>query len=486
MGEVRQLEGTEVFRPADDNHRSRRSLAPTGIRLSALEQAGVFYIAHRGGDQIFPENTLTAFDEVISAGAEVIETDCHLLADGGLGLMHDATVDRTTTSSGNISSLTSAQVDALVCDTDNWFHPSMYGNLSVPRYNTYLSRYRHSALMMVEVKVSAAAQPMADMISSMGMIQNSWVISFVKADLTPFANIGCETAFIDTDGINPSTSLPYTLAAISPARWLFVDRASVADATITTLIANGIKVGVYTINSHRVRDTYLALGVHAIISGDPIYAQATSLIAPHRTLTDPFAEKIRFHGYRTRTSSNTTFNAAFPGTDRIGIDGSVATTNAFIAMNWACPLPSTTYTLLASITYDTIQSASALGAIAFSCMDDREFAQTASLNVDGYYARLQTDGTFRLFRMNADGTNVQIGTNQAAGAILAGESRVMRVVVAAGSLLCEVRTADGLTVLASVSSSNADATAYRGRYLHAGRGNGTTQQVSFSRMSIAA
>ena len=57
-------------------------------------------IAHRGASGNFPENTIPAFEEAIRLGVEMIEFDVHLTRDGRLLIIHDATVDRTSSSSG--------------------------------------------------------------------------------------------------------------------------------------------------------------------------------------------------------------------------------------------------------------------------------------------------------------------------------------------------------------------------------------------------
>ena len=53
-----------------------------------------------------PENTLPAFEEALRLGAQMIEFDVQLTRDGALVLMHDATIDRTTTQQGQVADLT--------------------------------------------------------------------------------------------------------------------------------------------------------------------------------------------------------------------------------------------------------------------------------------------------------------------------------------------------------------------------------------------
>jgi glycerophosphoryl diester phosphodiesterase len=63
-------------------------------------------IAHQGGEQLAPSNTMLAFDLADSLGADVLETDLHMTKDGELVLIHDATVDRTTNGKGRVDSYT--------------------------------------------------------------------------------------------------------------------------------------------------------------------------------------------------------------------------------------------------------------------------------------------------------------------------------------------------------------------------------------------
>jgi glycerophosphoryl diester phosphodiesterase len=69
--------------------------------------------AHRGASTEFPENTLRAFFRAISLGADGIELDVHLSADGVPVVIHDETVNRTTDGSGEVAALTVAELQAL-------------------------------------------------------------------------------------------------------------------------------------------------------------------------------------------------------------------------------------------------------------------------------------------------------------------------------------------------------------------------------------
>jgi glycerophosphoryl diester phosphodiesterase len=70
-------------------------------------------IAHRGNHTRAHENTLTALQHAIDAGADYAEIDVRRTADGHYVLMHDRNVDRMTDGHGSINQLTIAQIREL-------------------------------------------------------------------------------------------------------------------------------------------------------------------------------------------------------------------------------------------------------------------------------------------------------------------------------------------------------------------------------------
>ena len=69
--------------------------------------------AHRGFCAKYPENTMEAFKAAIAVGADEIETDVRMSADGELVLIHDHTVERTTNGTGFVREKTLAELRAL-------------------------------------------------------------------------------------------------------------------------------------------------------------------------------------------------------------------------------------------------------------------------------------------------------------------------------------------------------------------------------------
>lgn len=70
-------------------------------------------IAHRGASGYAPENTLPAFELAIRQGADAIELDVRLTADGVPVVLHDATLDRTTDRRGPLGTLSLAELGAV-------------------------------------------------------------------------------------------------------------------------------------------------------------------------------------------------------------------------------------------------------------------------------------------------------------------------------------------------------------------------------------
>ncbi|MDL2234708.1 glycerophosphodiester phosphodiesterase [Christensenellaceae bacterium OttesenSCG-928-L17] len=58
--------------------------------------------AHRGASAYAPENTLEAFEKAIRMGADGVELDVHMSADGQIVVIHDETVDRTSNGRGRV------------------------------------------------------------------------------------------------------------------------------------------------------------------------------------------------------------------------------------------------------------------------------------------------------------------------------------------------------------------------------------------------
>jgi glycerophosphoryl diester phosphodiesterase len=79
--------------------------------LTSLPQPIIF--AHRGASAHAPENTLAAFELALAQNADAIELDVKLSADGHAVVIHDTTVNRTTSSYGRVKDLSFGQLRSL-------------------------------------------------------------------------------------------------------------------------------------------------------------------------------------------------------------------------------------------------------------------------------------------------------------------------------------------------------------------------------------
>lgn len=70
-------------------------------------------IAHQGGGDLWPGNTMYAFEHAAELGVDVLEMDLHITGDDVLIIMHDETVDRTTDGSGEIEKMTLSKLKTL-------------------------------------------------------------------------------------------------------------------------------------------------------------------------------------------------------------------------------------------------------------------------------------------------------------------------------------------------------------------------------------
>src|SRR6187200_1157650 len=78
-------------------------------------------VAHRGSSFDNPEHTLGAYVAALDAGADAVECDVRLTADGHLVCVHDRRVDRVTNGHGLVSTMELAELDEL--DFASWKNP---------------------------------------------------------------------------------------------------------------------------------------------------------------------------------------------------------------------------------------------------------------------------------------------------------------------------------------------------------------------------
>ena len=128
-------------------------------------------IAHRGGAEEAPENTLEAFGAAVAMGYRFLETDAHVTRDGVVVAFHDPCLDGLTDRRGAIASLPIAQVEA----ADAGFAFSLDGGrgfpfrgrgVRVPRLETLLLRWP-DARVNIDPKDDACVEPLVALLDGL-------------------------------------------------------------------------------------------------------------------------------------------------------------------------------------------------------------------------------------------------------------------------------------------------------------------------------
>jgi glycerophosphoryl diester phosphodiesterase len=128
----------------------KTTLILLALACSTSAQVHVAAIAHRGEHLHHPENTLSAYQAAIDAGADFIEVDVRTTSDGKLVMMHDGTVDSQTNGKGAVKDMTFAQIRAL----------DVHGS-QVPTFDEVLELARGKIGIYVDSKQVAASDMIA-------------------------------------------------------------------------------------------------------------------------------------------------------------------------------------------------------------------------------------------------------------------------------------------------------------------------------------
>ena len=123
--------------------------------MTFLSHTRPLVFAHRGGCALGPENTIATFDLGRAAGADGLEFDVHLSADGVVVVCHDGTLDRTTNAVGPVHMQTAAElarVDAgHRCVAARGAFPVRGLGIGIPTLQEVLKRYPEMFLI-IEMK----------------------------------------------------------------------------------------------------------------------------------------------------------------------------------------------------------------------------------------------------------------------------------------------------------------------------------------------
>lgn len=252
------------------------------------------HIAHQGGEIEAPSNTLYAFDDALGKGADVLEMDVHLTADGHVVVLHDETVDRTTDGTGSVEGMTLAQVKAL--DAAHWFVPgcgTCHGRdpgaytlrgegITIPTLEEVLDRYP-DVLLNVELKQTIAMTgrlelAVAELLRRFGRDDDVIVVSFLDHSILLFKAIAPEvstataTAQVAIFKLSAEGPLPGLPNPLMHALQVPVEQSGIQvvnEDFVRDAHANALAVHVWTINDRAEMESLLALGVDGIMTDRP-------------------------------------------------------------------------------------------------------------------------------------------------------------------------------------------------------------------------
>lgn len=273
-------------------------------------RADIQVIAHRGASAAAPENTLAAFQRAIDLGAHWFELDCSLTADGEVVAIHDDTVDRTTSGSGQVDEMTLAELKQF--DAGSWFDPSFAAE-RIPTLGEALECAGDRIGVYIEIKdsdddgaltadllglahehrtllpdLSQETHKRIENSGSKNLVLTRKVIAEVRQRgmekqvvIQSFSPIVCAVALIEAPEIR--TELLAQSSRGNDAQWAWfmhwlelldpqgfnIHRRDVTPELIEDLHQNGKTAAVWTVNSRRQMKRLAQLGIDAIITNHP-------------------------------------------------------------------------------------------------------------------------------------------------------------------------------------------------------------------------
>jgi len=151
--------------------------------------------AHQGGADLWPSNTLVAFQNAAELGVDVLEMDVHLTADDDLVVIHDHTVDRTTDGTGRVGDMTVAELKQLdagydFTPDDGATYPYRGQGVTIPTLDEVLDAFPDYRIN-IEIKDDDlhAAERLSDIIEAHDAQERVIVVSFHDDPLSYFREL---------------------------------------------------------------------------------------------------------------------------------------------------------------------------------------------------------------------------------------------------------------------------------------------------------
>lgn len=204
-----------------------------------------YLMAHRGNSTRCPENTLAAFRQALEDGADILETDLHLTADGAFVCIHDATLDRTTNGSGPVADHTLDQIKQMSAS----YRRPEFETERVPTLGEVTARLPGNAALALELKTDRFLEPevcqrLASELEQGGVRGRAVVLSFSMDRLRAMQQIAPDipAGFITLKNVlpTPGTALLGPLWPILALNPLYVVWAHRLGKTVCPLDVNPV------------------------------------------------------------------------------------------------------------------------------------------------------------------------------------------------------------------------------------------------------
>lgn len=237
--------------------------------------------AHRGGAQLWPENTLSAFRGALALGVDLLELDVHLSRDGEVMVIHDATLDRTTTGHGPVAARTAAELATAT------LRGRPGEGEGVPSLRAVLALLRPSAAgLLLEIKVDAAGRPYSaieakvlHLLAASGMTDRTAVMAFEWDTLERLRALSSTVRLTGLLRRREAERLGGVAGAVRQLVSLRVDDLGIERSLLTpeAVVAAhqaGLTIGVWTVNDPAALSGAMATGVDYVTTDRPDLALA--------------------------------------------------------------------------------------------------------------------------------------------------------------------------------------------------------------------
>ena len=231
-------------------------------------------VAHRGASAHAPENTLAAYELAVQQKADAVELDVHLTADGQLAVIHDDSLDRTTSGSGAVASLTMDQIRSF--DAGARFGDGRFAGqgLQVPTLPEVLDWLPEDIGLAVEVKACAAVPATVEALraSRVGRAGEVTVISFDEASINEAHELDASlvTGLLLVPSDNPERGMTYAVEHhhLGVLPW---DGDLGLDPTylLAQAAALGRRIGCYVVDEPQRMQQLAALGLWGFVTNAP-------------------------------------------------------------------------------------------------------------------------------------------------------------------------------------------------------------------------